>query len=194
MKDALTLMQDIVGESDNMVGGTEQALADRDAGVRRQRVQRLAEGGDGRHRRLRPGAGPRTRLEPETGYNVFTFPSINDSAPVVVGSGDICRQVQGEPGRDAFLEYLTTPEPAEIWASRGGFSSPNKNLDPSMYPDEITRTTAGALAEAEASGSTCPTCSRPAFGGTPGAGAVQGVHGLRREPGRHRRDHAADGG
>ncbi|MDX6509296.1 MAG: alpha-glucoside transport system substrate-binding protein, partial [Gaiellaceae bacterium] len=41
-----------------------------------------------------------------------------------------------------------TPEAASIWAKRGGFSSPNKNVDPSVYPDAITRTTATALAKA----------------------------------------------
>ena len=35
-----------------------------------------------------PGAG-RFTLEPETGYNVFTFPSIDDSAPSAVGGGDL---------------------------------------------------------------------------------------------------------
>jgi alpha-glucoside transport system substrate-binding protein len=46
------------------------------------------------------------------------------------------------PAAEAFVEYLATPEAAEIWAKRGGFSSPNKNVDASVYPDEITRTTA----------------------------------------------------
>ena len=74
------------------------------------------------------------------------------------------------PARDAFLEYLTTPEAAEIWAARGGFSSPNKNLDTSVYPDEITRTTAGALAEAEVFRFDMSDLQPSAFGGTPGQG------------------------
>ena len=93
----------------------------------------------------------------------------------------------------AFLEYLTTPEAAEIWAARGGFSSPNKNVDDGVYPDEITRATATALAEAETFRFDMSDLQPSAFGGTPGAGSVQGVHRLRPEPGRHRRDHAADG-
>ena len=36
----------------------------------------------------------------------------------------------------AFLDYLTTPDAAEIWVKRGGFSSPNKNVDESVYPDD----------------------------------------------------------
>ena len=65
------------------------------------------------------------------------------------------------PAAQAFIEYLTTPEASEIWAKRGGFSSPNKNVDPSVYPDPIQQTTAGAIGEADASASTSPTCSRP---------------------------------
>ena len=135
-----------------------------------------------------------TTLEPETGYNVFTFPSIEGSEPSVVGGGDLFVEFKDSPAADAFLEYLTTTEAAEIWAERGGFSSPNKNLDASVYPDEITKTTAGALGR----GGDLPLrhVRPPAVGVRrhAGAGPLQGLHGLRREPGRHRRDHAADGG
>ena len=84
-----------------------------------------------------------TTLEPETGYNVFTFPSIEDSGPSVVGGGDLFVKFKDTPAADAFLEYLTTVEAAEIWAKRGGFSSPNKDLDVSVYPDEITKDDCG---------------------------------------------------
>ena len=135
-----------------------------------------------------------TTLEPETGFNVFTFPSIEGSGPSVVGGGDIFVQFKDSPAADAFLEYLTTPEAAEIWAARGGFSSPNKNLDTSVYPDEITRTTAGALAEAETFRFDMSDLAAVGVRRHAGAGAVQALHRLRREPGRHRRDHGADGG
>jgi alpha-glucoside transport system substrate-binding protein len=52
------------------------------------------------------------------------------------------------PVSRALVKYLATPEAAAIWAKRGGYSSPNKNLNPSVYPDDITRTTASALAKA----------------------------------------------
>jgi alpha-glucoside transport system substrate-binding protein len=111
-----------------------------------------------------------TTLEPETGFNVFTFPSIEGSEPSVVGGGDLFIKFKDSPAADAFLEYLTTEEAAEIWAERGGFSSPNKNLDDSVYPDEITRTTAGALAEAETFRFDLSDLQPAAFGGTPGQG------------------------
>jgi alpha-glucoside transport system substrate-binding protein len=169
VKDALTFMQDIVGESDDMVGGTEAALQTEVPGSVANVFNDPAKAamvvvGD-----FAPAQGE-FNLEPETGYNVFTFPSVNDSAPAVVGGGDLCVNFKASEAATAFLEYLTTPEAAEIWAARGGFSSPNKNLDPSVYPDEITRTTASALAEAETFRFDLSDLVPSALGGTPGAG------------------------
>jgi alpha-glucoside transport system substrate-binding protein len=169
VKDALTFMQDIVGESDEMVGGTEGALqTEMPASVANvfndPAKAAMVVVGD-----FAPAQGE-FNLEAETGYNVFTFPSVNDSGPAVVGSGDLCVTFKASEAATAFLEYLTTPEAAEIWASRGGFSSPNKNLDPSVYPDEITRTNASALAEAENFRFDASDLMPSAFGGTPGAG------------------------
>jgi len=81
--------------------------------------------------------------------NVFTFPSINDSPPVVVGAGDSVVMFKDSPAARAMVTYLASPEAAELWAKRGGFSSPNKNLDESVYPDDITRKLASELAQAE---------------------------------------------
>ena len=169
VKDALALLADIVGESDNMAGGTEAAL-------QTEMPQSVATVfndppeaamvvlGD-----FAPGQGEFT-LERETGYNVFTFPSIDGSAPAVVGSGDLCVNFRQSEAATAFLEYLTTTEAAEIWAARGGFSSPNKNLDTSVYPDEITRVVASSLAEAETFRFDLSDLVPSAFGGTPGQG------------------------
>ena len=41
---------------------------------------------------------------------------------------------KANPAAQAFVEYLTTPEASEIWAKRGGFSSPNKKVDKAVYP------------------------------------------------------------
>ena len=169
VKDALTFMQDIVGNSDYMAGGTEEALqTEMPDSVGKVFIDSpeaaMVVIGD-----FAPGVFE-TTLEPETGYNVFTFPSIDGSGPSVVGGGDIFVQFKDSPAADAFLEYLTTPDAAAIWAERGGFSSPNKNLDTSVYPDVITQTTAGNLAEAEEFRFDLSDLVPSAFGGTPGAG------------------------
>jgi len=165
-------MADVVGKSDYMVGGTDGALQtempDSVAKVFTDNPEAaMAVLGD-----FAPGV-TETTLEPETGYNVFTFPSIDDSKPSVVGGGDLFIEFKDSPAADAFLEYLTTVEAAEIWAKRGGFSSPNTNLDTSVYPDEITRTIAGALAEAAKENAfrfDMSDLQPSAFGGTPGQG------------------------
>jgi alpha-glucoside transport system substrate-binding protein len=169
VKDALTFMADIVGDSADMVGGTEGALQtempDSVANVFNDPPKAaMVPVGD-----FAPAQGDFT-LERETGYNVFTFPSIDGSGPSVVGGGDLFVQFRDSPAADAFLEYLTTSDAAEIWAARGGFSSPNQNLDTSVYPDEITRVTAGALGEAETFRFDLSDLQPSAFGGTPGQG------------------------
>ncbi|HYK06483.1 MAG TPA: extracellular solute-binding protein [Gaiellaceae bacterium] len=90
-----------------------------------------------------------TTAEPDTGFNVYAFPEINDSGPVVMGGGDVMVMFKDNPAARALIEYLATPEAAEIWAAKGGFSSPNKNVDTSVYPDELTKKTASELANAE---------------------------------------------
>ena len=147
VKDALTEMAKVVGDTDNIVGGTEGALQS-DFATSVSNV--FAESPKGAMV-IESTAVPtvvESPLEPETGYNVFTFPSINDSPPSVVGSGDLVIMFEDTPAARAFVEYLASPEAAEI-AARGGFASANQNLDPAVYPDELTRQTAGAIAEAE---------------------------------------------
>jgi alpha-glucoside transport system substrate-binding protein len=172
VKDALTIMQDVVGKSDYMAGGTSAALQtempDSVAKVLTDKPDAaMAMLGDFAPVNAQAG------FAAETGYNVFTFPSIEGSKPSVVGGGDLFVKFKDSPAADAFLEYLTTVDAAEIWAKRGGFSSPNKDLDVSVYPDEITRTVAGALAEAAKENNfrfDMSDLQPSAFGGTPGQG------------------------
>jgi alpha-glucoside transport system substrate-binding protein len=169
VKDALTIMADVVGDPGNMAGGADGALQtempDSVAKVFTDSPEAaMVIIGD-----FAPGV-TETTLEPVTGFNVFDFPSIEGSEPAVMGAGDLFVKFTDNPAADAFLEYLTTPEAAEIWASRGGFSSPNKNLDTGVYPDELTQTTAGALAEADVFRFDMSDLQPSAFGGTPGQG------------------------
>jgi alpha-glucoside transport system substrate-binding protein len=173
--DALAVMAEIFGDPANLAGGTEGALeSDMPSSVAKVFSEdpeaAMVIIGD-----FAPGVNADNPLEPETGFNVFTFPSIEDSGPAVVGSGDIFVQFRDSPAADAFLEYLATPEAAEIWAERGGFSSPNKNLDTGVYPDEITRTTASGLAEAETFRFDGSDLMPSAFGGTPAQGFWKGM-------------------
>ncbi|MBA2725748.1 MAG: extracellular solute-binding protein, partial [Actinobacteria bacterium] len=85
----------------------------------------------------------------EGDYDFFNFPVIGDAGPAVVGGGDAGVALTDNAAAQELLAFLATPEAAEVWASQGGFASPNKNLDTAVYPDELTARTAEALATAE---------------------------------------------
>jgi alpha-glucoside transport system substrate-binding protein len=146
--EALTEMGKILGDRQNIAGGTATALqTDFPTSVNNvfsesPKAAMIIEGD------FVPGVAE-TTLEAETGYNVFPFPEIGDSGQVVVGGGDVVVMFQDSPAARALIEYLATPEAAEIWAGRGGFSSPNRNVGEDVYPDEILGQTATNLAQAE---------------------------------------------
>ena len=171
VKDALAEMAKIVGDTDNIAGGRAGALqTDFPTSVSNvfsatPKAAMVLEGD------FVPGvAGEDNPLKAETGFNVFPFPSIADSVPSVVGGGDLVVLFKENPAAQAFIEYLATPEASEIWAKRGGFSSPNKNVDASVYPDPIQRTTAGAIGEAEVFRFDLSDLQPAAFGATVGQG------------------------
>ena len=169
VKDALTEMAKIVGDVDNIVGGTEGALqSDFTTSVSNVFTDN-PKGAEVIEGDFVPGV-VESPLKPETGYNVSVFPSINDSPPSIVASGDLAVMFEDSPAAEAFVEYLATPEAAAIWAGRGGFSSANQNLDPSAYPDPITATTAGAVAEAEQFRFDLSDLQPSEFGSTEGQG------------------------
>ena len=116
------------------------------------------------------------------GFDVFPFPAVEDSGEVVVGGGDMIVAFNDDPATQALVKYLATPEAAEIWAEKGGFASPNQNLDPSVYPDDITRTTASALAEAETFRFDMSDLAPADFGGTPGQGEWKILQDFLRSP------------
>jgi alpha-glucoside transport system substrate-binding protein len=171
VKDALTEMAKVVGDTDNIAGGKQGALqTDFPTSV----TQVFADP---------PKAAMvieadfvageivnSTKAQPETGFNEFTFPSINDSPAAVVGGGDQVVMFKDSPAAEALVEYLASPEAAAIWVKRGGFSSPNKNVDENDYPDPILRATATALASAESFRFDLSDLQPSAFGGTVGQG------------------------
>jgi alpha-glucoside transport system substrate-binding protein len=150
VKDALTELGKVFGDTENIAGGTSGALqTDFPTSVTQvysdpPKAAQVYEGDF-----VGGVISAETTAEPETGFQVFDFPSVNGSEPMVVGGGDVVVMFQDSPAAQALISYLATPEAAEIWAAKGGFSSPNKNVDESVYPDDITRATATALAQAE---------------------------------------------
>jgi alpha-glucoside transport system substrate-binding protein len=80
--------------------------------------------------------------------DVFPFPAGRDGETVVVGGGDVAVRLTASPAGAALQRYLTTTEAAAVWARHGGFVSPNVDLDPAVYPDDVSRRVALGLLEA----------------------------------------------
>ena len=174
VRDALETMTEIIADSGNIVGGTSGALqTDFPTSV----TNAFKENPDGAN--VIEGdfvAGEidaSTEAKPLTDYDVFDFPSVDGSEPVVVGGGDTIVMFKDTPASQALVEYLGTPEAAEIWAERGGFSSANRNLDTSVYPDELTRRTASAIADVDTFRFDLSDLQPAAFGATVGQGMWQ---------------------
>ena len=166
VKDSLTELAKVFGDTDNIAGGTNGALQTNFPESVSQVFQATPKAATVYEGDFVAGViTDETQAKPETDFNVFDFPSVNDSDPAVVGGGDMMVMFNDNPAARALMEYLATPEAAEIWAKRGGFSSPNKNVDPAVYPDEILRTTASALAEAETFRFDLSDLTPSAFGG-----------------------------
>ena len=149
VKEALTEMGKVLA-SDNIAGGTSSALqTDFPTSVTQvfadpPKAAQVLEGDF-----VGGVIAAETQAKAQEGFNVYAFPEIGDSGPVVVGGGDVMVMFKDNPAARALIEYLATPEAAEIWAAKGGFSSPNKNVDAEVYPDELTKQTATELANAE---------------------------------------------
>jgi alpha-glucoside transport system substrate-binding protein len=146
--DALTTMSEIFSDPDNIAGGTDGALqTDFPTSVSNlfaspPKAALLPEGD------FVPGV-VESPAEPQTDFDFFDFPPIDESENVVVGGGNEVIMFNDTPAAQALVEYLASPEAGEIWAERGGFASPNKNVGEDAYPDELTKRSATALAQAE---------------------------------------------
>jgi ABC-type glycerol-3-phosphate transport system substrate-binding protein len=118
------------------------------------------------------GAVPaKSQARPGIDFDAFPFPAVGTSGPGVVVGGDVAVMMRQSTAAADFLRYLATPGAAALWASQGGFISPNLNLDLAVYPDDIIRGAARSLLEAGNSlrfglGDLQP----PSFGATASAG------------------------
>jgi alpha-glucoside transport system substrate-binding protein len=166
VKEALTEMAKVIGDADNIFGGvngalqTDFATSTNPVGAKPPKAAMVIEGDF-----VGGVIQTQTKAKPGTDFDFFDFPAINDSPEMVMGGGDMVIMFKDNPAARAFLEYLATPEAAEIWAKRGGFSSPNKNVSAAAYPDPVLRRSATALANAETFRFDLSDLTPSAFGG-----------------------------
>src|SRR5699024_10300515 len=78
----------------------------------------------------------------------FPFPSVGDSPESVVGGGDVAVQFNDEDATTAFMTFRASPQAASIMVSTGSFTSANKSMDASAYPDENSRDVGQAIVDA----------------------------------------------
>ena len=119
----------------------------------------------------------------EGDYDFFNFPQIGDAGAAVVGGGDVAVALSDDEAAQELLTFLTTPEAAEIWASKGGFTSPNQNVDISVYPDEFTARSAEAVTSAETFRFDLSDLQPAEFGGTVGKGLFLRFQDFLQDPG-----------
>ena len=88
-------------------------------------------------------------LKPVEDINFFPFPTIDEKydSPLV-GAGDLMVGFADTPEVREFMQYLISKEAGEIWAKTGAIISPNKQVDPSVYPNELTKAEAAQVAGA----------------------------------------------
>jgi alpha-glucoside transport system substrate-binding protein len=181
VKTALKAMAQIFTDTDNIYGGTTGALqTDFPTSVNNvfripPKAAMVMEGD------FVPGAST-TKAKALKDYNEFAFPAIGRGAPSVVGGGDTVVMFKDTPAARALVSYLASPEAATIWAKRGGFSSPNKRVKASAYPDALTRATATALARAKTFRFDMSDLAPAAFGGTPAQGEWQILQDFLKNP------------
>jgi alpha-glucoside transport system substrate-binding protein len=171
VKEALRTMAQVLSDTSNLAGRASATQTDFTTSVEdvfqsSPKAAQVIEGD------FVPGVvSSKTTLRAGTGYDVFPFPSLGSGGSnVVVGGGDSITVFKDTPAVRAFVRFLATPAAADVWAARGGFSSPNRGVSESTYPDDITRTVATALANAQTFRFDISDLEPAAFGGTPGQG------------------------
>ena len=148
------------------------------------------EGRDGDRGRLRPRRRRRARRSSSRRRATTSSRSRRSATPTnaVVGGGDSIVHVQGHAGRRGRSSSTwRRPRRRRSGPSAAASRSPNKNSTASAYPDEITRTTATAIAEADTFRFDMSDLAPAAFGGTPGQGEWKILQDFLAQPERRRR-------
>jgi len=85
-------------------------------------------------------------------YDFVPFPAPAADAAnrgAIQGAGDVGMLLNPTPQAKALIRYLASAQAGAIWAHLGGFTSPNKTVPLSAYPDPVTRADAQELVSAK---------------------------------------------
>ncbi|GGT14904.1 ABC transporter substrate-binding protein [Streptomyces chromofuscus] len=182
--EALTTLAQIWGKADYIAGGANGALQTEFPAS----VTQTFTGGD------QPKAGmvfegdfvqvniAETDAEVGTDAKVFAFPKVGDTEPVVSG-GDAAVILEDSKAAQALATFLASSDAATIQAGLGGYLSPNKNVDPSAYPNAVQQEMAKSLVAAGDDFRFDMSDQAPqAFGGTPGKGEWKALQDFLKNP------------
>jgi len=166
VRNALLTLSQILGRSEWLAGGKRGAASTgyeqsvRQVFSRPPRAAMVFEGD------FVAGVDSSESAEAESATGTFRFPAIERAHDAVIAGGDVAVQFKTKNTSAAreFMHFLAGPVAAEPWASAGGFISPNKQLDPSVYKDSITWRLAKTLIDAETTSFDLSDLQPPAFG------------------------------
>jgi alpha-glucoside transport system substrate-binding protein len=137
---ALKTMAQVVGDTPNLAGGTSGSLQTDFPTCVTNAFSSPAKGATVFEVDFVGGAiTSSTKAKPITGFNAVSFPAMTsgpDASAVEIG-GDLIVTFRDTPAIEAFVKFLATPQAAETWAKIGGFSTGNKKVPTSVYPDAI---------------------------------------------------------
>ena len=89
-------------------------------------------------------------LKPGEDFSFFPFPSIDpEYGTPALGAADMFAVFNNTPEAQALMRYLATAGAQEIWVVQLGKLSANRRVNPSAYPDDLTREAAQILASAQ---------------------------------------------
>ncbi len=87
--------------------------------------------------------------EAGTDSTFFYLPPIDEEqGKPVLGGGDVFSAFNTRPEVQAVMQYLASPEGAEVWVKNGGFISPNKSVPLDWYANDVDRTQAEIMKNA----------------------------------------------
>lgn len=88
-------------------------------------------------------------LVPGQDFSFFNFPTINQQfGNGITGGADEAVIFKDNPTIESFMNYISTATAQDIWVKRGGFTSLNKLVPISDYPDVVAQQAAQQLANA----------------------------------------------
>ncbi|MEU6346855.1 ABC transporter substrate-binding protein [Streptomyces sp. NPDC046977] len=127
--------------------------------------------------------GDNTKAKVGEDAKVFPFPAVGSGKAPVVSGGDVGVVLKDSKAAQALVTFLASTDAAGVWASSGGFVSPNKSLDLSVYPDEVSRSIAQGLVAAGDDFRFDMSDQAPAaFGGTAGKGEWKDLQDFLKNP------------